>query len=295
MRVKPVIINGKETQYFLFENGDLYNVNTHRASQGAKNHGYIRYTLKIDGKDISLSKHRLLAELFLENDDPEHKTVVHHKDGCTQNNNLENLEWVSQKENCNKKINPIQRSAFLDLTEEELKQEIWKPFRDTHYEVSNMGRIRNLKTNRATFGSINKNSGYVRFTFINSKGKPDEVQAHRAVYEAFHPMEEIKVINHIDANRTNNKLLNLENITQQENVVKSYYETCTKQMNLTGQYDLQMNLIQVYPSTKKASEALGLNYSCNLNRAIKTGGTSHGYYWRIISKEAYEEFLNKNK
>ena len=29
---KPVIINGEETQYFLFENGDLYNANTHRIS-----------------------------------------------------------------------------------------------------------------------------------------------------------------------------------------------------------------------------------------------------------------------
>lgn len=293
MRVKPVIIDGKETQYFLFENGDLYNVNTHRASQGAKNHGYIRYTLKIDGKDISFSKHRLLAELFLENDDPEHKTVVHHKDGCTQNNNLNNLEWVSQKENCNKKVNLIQKSVFSDLTEEELKQEIWKPFRDTHYEISNMGRIRNLKTGKATFGSINKNSGYVRFTFVNSEGKHDEVQAHRAVYEVFHPMEEIKVINHIDANRVNNKLSNLENITQQENVIKSYHETHTKQTNLTGQYDLQMNLIQVYPSTRQAADALGLTYSSNLNRAIKTGGTSHGYYWRVISRKTYEEFLNK--
>ena len=50
---KPVIINGEETQYFLFENGDLYNANTHRISQGSKNHGYIRYSLTINGKETS--------------------------------------------------------------------------------------------------------------------------------------------------------------------------------------------------------------------------------------------------
>lgn len=290
---KPVIINGEETQYFLFENGDLYNANTHRISQGAKNSGYIRYSLTINGKETSVFKHRLLAEMFLENDDPVNKTIVHHKDGCTQNNDLSNLEWVSQKENCNKKVNPVQKSEFKELSPEEINREEWRSFRDTCYEVSNMGRIKNTKTNKITFGSINKNSGYVRFTFTNSEGKRDEVQAHRAVYESFHPEEKIDVINHIDSNRTNNKLENLENISQKENVIKSYYETYTKTTNLTGQYDLEMNLINVYPSTREAAKALNLKYSSNLNRAIKTGGQSHGFYWRIIDKLTYQEFLNK--
>lgn len=290
---KPVVINGKETQYFLFENGDLYNANTHRISQGAKNHGYIRYSLIVDSKEISIFKHRLLAEMFLKNDDPINKTVVHHKDGCIQNNNLNNLEWVSQKENCNKKINPIQKSNFKELSPEEVTKEKWKNFRDTFYEISNMGRIKNTKTNKITFGSINKNNGYVRFTFTNSNGKRDEISAHRAVYETFYPEEKINVINHIDANRANNRLENLENISQKENVIKSYYETRTKKTNLTGQYDLDMNLINVYPSTNIAAKTLNLKYSSNLNRAIKTGGQSHGFYWRIIDELTYQEFLNK--
>lgn len=290
---KPVVIDGKETQYFLFENGDLYNANTHRISQGAKNHGYIRYSLIVDNKEISIFKHRLLAEMFLKNDDPINKTVVHHKDGCIQNNNLNNLEWVSQKENCNKKINPIQKSNFKELSPEEVTKEKWKNFRDTFYEISNMGRIKNTKTNKITFGSINKNNGYVRFTFTNSNGKRDEISAHRAVYETFYPEEKIDVINHIDANRANNRLENLENISQKENVIKSYYETHTKKTNLTGQYDLDMNLINVYPSTNIAAKTLNLKYSSNLNRAIKTGGQSHGFYWRIIDELTYQEFLNK--
>lgn len=76
-----------------------------------------------------------------------------------------------------------------------------------------MGRIKNTKTNKITFGSINKNNGYVRFTFTNSNGKRDEISAHRAVYETFYPEEKINVINHIDANRANNRLENLENIS----------------------------------------------------------------------------------
>lgn len=290
---KPVIINGMETQYFLFENGDLYNANTHRISQGSKNNGYIRYSLTIDGKEISIFKHRLLAELFLENNDPVNRTVVHHKDGCTQDNSLDNLEWVSQKENCNKKVNSIQYKITEVLTEEELKQEIWKPFRDTYYEISNMGRIKNTKTGKITFGSPNKNSGYIRWTYQNNSTGRKEIQAHRAVYETFYPNEIINVINHIDSNRGNNRLSNLENITQKENVIKSYYQTKTKATCLTGQYDLNMNLIAVFSSTSEAGRQLGLKNSSNLSQAIKKGCKSHGYYWREITKEEYDKFLNK--
>lgn len=291
---KPVIIDGKETQYFLFENGDLYNAKTHRISQGAKNHGYIRYSLTIDGKETSISKHRLLADTFIPNDDPENKTVVHHKDGCPQNNELENLEWVSQKENMEKKVNAVDHKITEKLTDDELKNEIWKPFRDTIYEISNMGRIRNTKTGYVTFGSPNKNSGYIRWTYQDDSNGRKEIQAHRAVYEVFHPDEEIKVINHIDSNRGNNRLSNLENISQQDNVIKSYYQTMTKKTCLTGQYDLNMNLINVYPSTSEAGRQLGLKYSSNLSQAMKKGTKSHGYYWREISKEEYDNFQNKN-
>lgn len=291
---KPVIINGEETQYFLFENGDLYNAKTHRISQGSKNHGYIRYSLTINGKGTSIFKHRLLAELFLENDDPENKIVVHHKEGCTQNNSLDNLEWVSQKENCNKKMNPIQHKITQELTKEEIKNEEWRQFRDTFYEVSNMGRIKNTRTGFITFGSPNKNSGYIRWTYQNDEKGRKEIQAHRAVYEVFHPDETIDVINHIDSSRGNNKLNNLENITQKENVIKSYYQTKTKQTCLTGQYDLNMNLIAVYPSTSEAGRQLGLKNASNISQAMKKGWKSHNYYWREITQEEYENFQNKN-
>lgn len=295
MQGKPIIINGEETQYFLFKNGDLYNANTHRISQGAKNHGYIRYSLVINGETITFFKHRLLAEMFLENNDPINKTVVHHKDGCPQNNDLSNLEWVTQAENCNKRINPVEHKKLESLTEEELNLEEWRPFRDTHYEVSNMGRIKNLKTGYITFGSPNKNNKYIRWTYQDTNGTRKEIQAHRAVYEAFHPDEKIDIINHIDSNRGNNRLSNLENISQKENVIKSYYQTRTKTTCLTGQYDLEMNLINVYPSTTEAGRAIGLKNASNLSKAIKTGGKSHGFYWREITKEQYDNFLKKEQ
>ncbi len=295
VEVKPIIIDGKRTQYFLFSNGDLYNEKTHLISTGAKSNGYIRYTLQLEDGTISIAKHRLLAELFIPNDNPEYKNVVHHKDGRPYNNDLSNLEWASQGENIAKIVNPPEHKKTEKLTEEEEKMEIWKPFRDSDYEVSNMGRIRNKSTGYVTFGSQNKNSGYIRWTYNMTSGKRNEIQAHRAVYETFYPEEKINIINHIDGNRANNRLSNLENVTQQENVLKSYYETKTKRTCLTGQYDKNMNLINVYYSTSEAGRALNLKNSSNISKAMKTGHISHGYYWKELTKEQYDEFINGQK
>lgn len=59
--------------------------------------GYIRLCLMKNGKRKSVLLHRLVAEAFLEN--PENKKEVNHKDGNKENNNVDNLEWVTPSEN----------------------------------------------------------------------------------------------------------------------------------------------------------------------------------------------------
>ena len=55
--------------------------------------------IKLRRESPTYNLHRLVAEHFVINDDPENKTAVNHIDGNRLNNKAENLEWVTYKEN----------------------------------------------------------------------------------------------------------------------------------------------------------------------------------------------------
>lgn len=106
-----------------------------------------------------------------------------------------------------------------------MKEEIWRGliYGGKDYsewlEVSNLGRIRNPKT-----GTIRKqnllHTGYYFVSFsMGSRENKKTIRVHKAIAEVFIPNPENKpFINHIDGNKTNNSLDNLEWTTESENV-----------------------------------------------------------------------------
>lgn len=58
---------------------------------------YLMFRLNKEGKQYFQNAHRLVAIHFITN--PENKKEVNHKDCNKQNNRVENLEWVTPREN----------------------------------------------------------------------------------------------------------------------------------------------------------------------------------------------------
>ncbi|KAK8847303.1 hypothetical protein M9Y10_019890, partial [Tritrichomonas musculus] len=78
--------------------------------------GYIRVNL--NGKTVY--KHRLIAEQFIPNDDPEHKTQVDHINHDRSDYHIKNLRWVTSSQNqCNKSSHRgVQYEYFDELPDE---------------------------------------------------------------------------------------------------------------------------------------------------------------------------------
>ena len=58
--------------------------------------GYMYHRHYVNGKKVSVYLHRLLAEVFIPN--PDNKPTVNHINHKRDDNRLENLEWMTQKE-----------------------------------------------------------------------------------------------------------------------------------------------------------------------------------------------------
>lgn len=62
-----------------------------------KENNYLQVSLYKDGNKNTQYIHRLVAEAFIEN--PENKEFVNHKNFNKKDNSVNNLEWVTRKEN----------------------------------------------------------------------------------------------------------------------------------------------------------------------------------------------------
>jgi hypothetical protein len=109
------------------------------------------------------------------------------------------------------------------FTPQELANETWKSVRDFegYYEVSDLGRVKRIAPYKTTYaGKILKASlkaGYPSVG-LSRNNEIKQCHVHRLVAEAFiGDRPEGLMINHIDANKQNNRPSNLEYVTPAEN------------------------------------------------------------------------------
>lgn len=172
-----------------------------------------------------------------------------------------------------------------------MNKEVWKdiPEYEGLYQVSSLGRVRNNK-NYILSNSV-RYGGYT-YVSLSKNGQQKNIAVHILVMLAFVGKKENDniQINHIDENPKNNKLENLEYITQQENcnygkrierVIQTKSQNEGKKIYCAQDED-GINIIKIYNKAKQVRED-GYNYDAVLQASLGHYGTgTHKYkniYW----------------
>jgi hypothetical protein len=165
---------------------------------------------------------------------------------------------------------------------------MWKQIEDTNYEVSNEGVVRNLTSKIIIKGSIST-SGY-KMVSLHVNGKRITKQVHRLVALAFINNSENKTqVNHIDKNKINNHITNLEWVTPKENMKHHYDNGGVKNNNQTykGKFGKEHNRSVkiicdgiVYNGMSEASRITGIPIS-TISLAIKQNRSCKGMHFQL--------------
>lgn len=186
--------------------------------------------------------------------------------------------------------------------------EEWKPIEgyENIYEISSFGRIKSCKRIIKYKNGVEHHSkehiikpflskGYNRIRLCKNNTQK-RFLVHRLVAKAFIPNpNNYTIINHIDSNRRNNNVNNLEWCTQSHNIKEAYrvgrkiyteknreafklaHKACCKRV---WQLDNDKVKIKIFDSCYDAERELGLTRGC-IYQALKNNNKSGGFYWQL--------------
>lgn len=170
--------------------------------------------------------------------------------------------------------------------------EIWKDIEEyPNYMISNLGRVKSLNYNHTRREKIlkpHKNKNGYLYICLSKNGVHKSLSVHRLVAKAFIPNpHNLPEVNHKDENCINNCVFNLEWCTSEynhnygthnERIGRANYNKNTSKQ--VFQYDLENNLINVFPSGKEVQRQLGFDQSCISACCLGKLKTYKGFIWR---------------
>ena len=173
--------------------------------------------------------------------------------------------------------------------------EFWKNIEDygngTRYQVSDLGRVRSLNYRNSGKSKILKQygngTGYYQLKLTDNFGNSKSVLVHRLVATAFieNPFpDKWDQVNHIDEDKSNNCVENLEWCDQTMNHNHgTINERTSKSMTNNPKRSKQVCCIEtgiIYPSINEAQRQIGCRNISSVCCGIRS--TAGGYHWKYV-------------
>lgn len=204
-----------------------------------------------------------------------------HQTGCPFSQNYGkcfNADCSNKRERLEQAIH-----SHVQQVEASYKAEVWKTITGfPNYSVSSAGRIKSvprLRTRGGMLKPVLQPTGYLAVTLMN-EGVPQNALIHRLVAHAFLPNPlGYYSVNHIDGNKQNNYITNLEWNSLEDNVKHAYENGLNNQ---TGSHNSQSKLteddVALIRNSHQRNHLLAIRYgvSASLIGKVKKGvGWSH--------------------
>ena len=144
-----------------------------------------------------------------------------------------------------------------------------------NYRIDYFGNLFNIKTNRRLNPTIDK-KGYCKVALYNEQGKLS-ISLHRLVALNYIDNPDNKPqVNHINGIKTDNRVSNLEWVTNQENAIHAIKSGLRDEAHKKARIDNQKQVIHLasgifYDSLKIACESLNINYGSARNYINRRG------------------------
>ena len=275
IETKTLIWKGRPIYgYFIRNDGKLFHNERQCAIQ--KRNGRNYSMVEIDGHSWLYRIDYMVAYTFKVFYDDAIRLI--HVNGDISDDRVGNLMWF-------RKIDIMEKYRDLAIIEPDGSiKEKWKPCKleynsTIEYEVSNFGFIRAKKDKHMI--TIHESHGYRVFYYLDAHNKATRVKAvHRAVAEAFipKPNKEWSLVNHLDGDKFNDIVSNLEWCDNGMNVEHAY----TQKLNLKTEYTQeQVELACKLMSTSDIPQ-IQISYMTGIDRKTLSD-IYRGRRWKSIS------------
>lgn len=119
--------------------------------------GYLKVSLYKYGRSVTLEVQRVVASAFIPN--PHNKEQVNHIDGVKTNNRVENLEWVTPRENTLHSVNVL-HNGLKPVSQYDLNGNYIRSFCSAA-EAERTTGVRRCSISNVICGRRNKAGGYI--------------------------------------------------------------------------------------------------------------------------------------